>query len=109
AEPSAPIGAEPEEGEEEQRLLLRFASRRDPDVLRRFVEMQVLNPLRESWARGYAAAVRYHAAHGDLRVPLTYREPETEAPLGRWIGEQRAEYAAGRLEAKRVRRRGVRQ
>jgi superfamily II DNA or RNA helicase len=98
-EPSEWIGDEPGEDEDEQRLLLRFSTKRDPATIRRFVEMQVINPLRESWTRGYAAAVRYHQQHGDLRVPLNYREPETNAPLGRWISEQRTEYAAGRLDA----------
>ncbi|MDT0347783.1 helicase associated domain-containing protein [Streptomyces litchfieldiae] len=48
---------------------------------------------------GYAAAVRYHQRFGNLRIPLDYREPETGAPLGRWISDQRTEYAAGRLQA----------
>ncbi|MGK5532102.1 helicase associated domain-containing protein [Streptomyces sp. URMC 129] len=98
-EPSEGIGDEPADGEEEQRLLLRFSTKRDPATIRRFVNMQVINPLRESWARGYAAAVRYRQQHGNLRVPLDYREPETNAPLGRWISDQRSEYAAGRLDA----------
>jgi superfamily II DNA or RNA helicase len=108
-EPSAWIGDEPDEEEgEEQRLLLRFSTKRDPAVIRRFVQMQVINPLRESWARGYAAAVRYHQHFGNLRVPLDYREPETNAPLGRWISDQRTEYAAGRLQADDEGRRRVR-
>ena len=97
-EPSEWIGEEPAEGEEEDRLLLRFSTQRDPATIRRFVNMQVINPLKESWARGYAAAVRYRQQYGDLRVPLNYREPESNAPLGRWISEQRTEYAAGRLQ-----------
>lgn len=97
-EPSEGLGDAPEDGEDEQRLLLRFAVKRDPATIRRFVNMQVLNPLKESWARGYAAAARYHQRHGELRVPLNYRDPETNAPLGRWISEQRTEYAAGRLD-----------
>ncbi|SFD82323.1 DEAD/DEAH box helicase, partial [Streptomyces aidingensis] len=102
-EPSRPIGSPPENDEEDEgRLLLRFSTKRDPATIRRFVKMQVIEPERASWARGYAAAVRYHAEHGGLRVPLSYREPGTGAPLGRWIAEQRAEYAAGRLDDKRI-------
>ncbi len=66
-EPSEWIGEEPAEGEEEDRLLLRFSTQRDPATIRRFVNMQVINPLKESWARGYAAAVRYRQQYGDLR------------------------------------------
>ncbi|MCZ7430089.1 DEAD/DEAH box helicase [Streptomyces sp. WMMC1477] len=102
-EPSVPIGPPPEGDEEDDgRLLLRFSTKRDPNAIRRFVKMQVIEPERASWSRGYAAAVRYHQEHGDLRVPLSYREPGSQAPLGRWVAEQRAEYAAGRLDDKRV-------
>jgi hypothetical protein len=97
-EPSAPIGTAPAEGEEEQRLLLRFSSRRSPEAIRRFVDMQVINPVRASWANGYAAAVRFLDEFGHLRVPLTYRDPRTQHPLGRWISDQRTEYAAGRMD-----------
>ncbi|MGH3434672.1 MAG: helicase associated domain-containing protein, partial [Thermocrispum sp.] len=79
-----------------------FSTKRDPNTIRRFVKMQVIEPERASWSRGYAAAVRYHAEHGDLRVPLSYREPGSQAPLGRWVAEQRAEYAADRLDDKRI-------
>jgi superfamily II DNA or RNA helicase len=102
-EPSVPIGPPPEDGEEDDgRLLLRFSTKRDPNAIRRFVKMQIIEPERASWSRGYAAAVRYHKEKGDLRVPLSYREPGSQAPLGRWIAEQRAEYAAGRLDEKRI-------
>ncbi|WP_407563121.1 Helicase associated domain protein [Streptomyces sp. 184] len=97
-EPSESIGTAPAEDEEEHRLLLRFSTRRSPEAIRRFVDMQVINPVRKSWARGYAAAARYVGEHGNLRVPLTYREPGSAYPLGRWISDQRTEYAAGRME-----------
>ncbi|MFI7278615.1 Helicase associated domain protein [Streptomyces sp. NPDC049879] len=84
-------------------LLLRIAGRRDPAEIRQWVRMQVINPERASWARGYAAAVRYARENGHLRVPVTWREPGTDAPLGGWISEQRRAYAAGRLDAPRVR------
>ncbi|MFF0729772.1 Helicase associated domain protein [Streptomyces sp. NPDC004134] len=97
-EPSTSIGTPPAEGAEEGRLLLRFSSKRSPEAIRRFVDMQVINPVRETWARGFAAAVRYQAEHGNLRVPLTYRDPGTGYPTGRWISDQRTEYAAGRMD-----------
>ncbi|AUH38854.1 DEAD/DEAH box helicase [Streptomyces sp. CMB-StM0423] len=97
-EPSTSIGTAPAEGEEEQRLLLRFSSRRSPEAIRRFVDMQVINPVRASWANGYAAAVRFLGEFGHLRVPLTYRDPRTQHPVGRWISDQRTEYAAGRMD-----------
>ncbi|GAA2114096.1 DEAD/DEAH box helicase [Streptomyces synnematoformans] len=97
-EPSESIGMAPEEGEEEGRLLLRFSTKRSPEAIRRFVSMQVINPVGASWARGHAAAVRYAKEYGNLRVPLTYREAGTNFPLGRWISDQRTENSAGRMD-----------
>lgn len=105
-EPSQRIGDDPGEDEDEQRLLLRFSTKRDPRVIRKFVRMQIVDPEeRAQWARGYRAAERYFAQHQDLRVPLEYRQPEDDGgsyPLGGWISEQRRAYAAGVLHERRV-------
>ena len=40
------------------------------------------------WQAAYEAAVRYHAAHGDLNVPAEYVDPDGVL-LGKWISRQR--------------------
>nr|WP_026328135.1 DEAD/DEAH box helicase [Streptomyces sulphureus] len=104
AEVSVPerVGPAPDDGEE-GRLLLRFSTRRDPAELARFVQMRVLEPERDNWRAGYAAATRYQAAYGDLRVPYHYRDEDTY-PLGWWIAEQRRQHADDILEERRVQR-----
>lgn len=97
------VGVAPEEGEVEGRLLLRFSSLRDPRELARFVAMRVIEPERDDWRCGYAAALRYQQEHGDLRVPYHFRDMDGY-PLGWWISDQRRLYADGALEGRRVRR-----
>lgn len=105
-EPSQHIGDEPQDGDEaeEQRLLLRFSTKRDPNLIRKFVQMQIFDPERAQWARGYRAAERYVEEHGHLRVPLGHRAGEdADFPLGGWVSEQRRAYGTGSLTAKRTR------
>lgn len=102
-EPSERIGDVPWEGAEEQRLLLRFSTKRDPVIIRKFVSMQVVDPERAQWARGYRAAEKFHQEHGGLSVPLGYRDPESGYPLGGWVSEMRRAYGAGALSEKRTR------
>ncbi|KOV13295.1 helicase [Streptomyces sp. XY431] len=110
-EPSTDIGPEPQEGEQESRMLLRFSAPRDPVMVARWVSFNVIDTERQDWARGWAAAEKYYKREGHLRVPFDHRE-ETRAgleahqryPLGHWVSEQRKAYAAGQMEGKRIER-----
>ncbi|MEW2157362.1 Helicase associated domain protein [Streptomyces sp. NPDC007189] len=97
--------------------LLKFSTPRDPAQLAAFINLRVLNPEHAHWRRGVEAATLYARAHGDLRVPFTYRAPgrdeqEAEAegwpaslagfPLGQWIADARRFHARGTLDADRV-------
>ncbi|MGQ3554065.1 Helicase associated domain protein [Streptomyces rochei] len=99
------------------RALLKFSTPRDPAQLAAFINLRVLNPEHAHWRRGIEAAALYARAHGDLKVPFTYRVPaaddqEAEAegwpaslagfPLGQWIADNRRTYARGDLDADRV-------
>ncbi|MFE4663820.1 helicase associated domain-containing protein [Streptomyces sp. NPDC056716] len=94
AQPSVNIGVAPEEGEEESRLLLRFAAPRDPVMVADWVSFNVIDTERQNWARGWAKLKTYVERVGNARVPYGHREGAT--PLGQWIAEQRRAYAAGR-------------
>ncbi|WP_199846860.1 helicase associated domain-containing protein, partial [Streptomyces sp. WAC00288] len=96
------IGVAPEEGEEENRLLLRFAAPRDPVMVAEWVSFNVIDTERQDWARGYAAARRYQEREQHLRVP--YDHGEGPHPLGQWIAEQRRAYGAGQMTGKRAER-----
>ncbi|NXY99062.1 Helicase associated domain protein [Streptomyces sp. BR123] len=95
AEPSLPIGPPPEEGQEETRLLLRFAAPRDPALIAKWISYLVLNTERQDWRRGAEAALRYREREGDLEVP--YEHVEGAYPLGRWLSDQRRAYRAGSM------------
>ncbi|WP_331731020.1 Helicase associated domain protein (plasmid) [Streptomyces sp. NBC_00016] len=102
AQPSVNIGVAPEEGEEESRLLLRFAAPRDPVMVAEWVSFNVIDTERQDWARGYAALRRYVERVGNARVPYEHREGAT--PLGQWVAEQRRAYGAGQMTCQRARR-----
>ncbi|GAA4886987.1 hypothetical protein GCM10023237_00040 [Streptomyces coeruleoprunus] len=101
-EPSVWIGPAPEEGEEESRLLLRFAAPRDPVMVAEWVSFNVIDTERQDWARGYAAARRFREREAHLRVP--YDHKEGAYPLGQWIAEQRRAYGAGQMTGTRAER-----
>ncbi|MFD7596298.1 Helicase associated domain protein [Kitasatospora sp. NPDC059812] len=110
-EPSMDIGSEPQEGEEESRMLLRFSAPRDPVMVARWVSFNVIDTERQDWVRGWSAAEKYYRREGHLRVPFDHREAAREGleyakayPLGHWVSEQRKAYAAGLMEGKRVER-----
>ncbi|WP_093489748.1 DEAD/DEAH box helicase [Streptomyces sp. 2112.2] len=96
------IGAEPEEGEEESRMLLRFSSPKDPRDVAEMVSLRVIDTERRDWTRGYWAARLWAHREHHLRVPLGAMEGPY--PLGRWIRRQRAAYATGQLDERRVAR-----
>ncbi|GHF73959.1 helicase [Streptomyces mashuensis] len=101
-EPSRWIGPAPEEGEEESRVLLRFAAPRDPVMIADWVSFNVIDTERQDWARGYAALRRYVRREEHARVPLSHQEGAY--PLGRWVAEQRRAYGAGQMPASRIAR-----
>lgn len=102
AQPSVNIGSAPEEGEEESRLLLRFAAPRDPVMVADWVSFNVIDTERQDWARGWAKLKTYVERVGNARVPYGHREGAT--PLGQWVAEQRRAYAAGQMTGQRARR-----
>ncbi|MFF7756309.1 tyrosine-type recombinase/integrase [Streptomyces sp. NPDC007971] len=59
AQPSVNIGAAPEDGEEESRLLLRFAVPRDPVMVADWVSFNVIDTEKQDWARGWAALKKF--------------------------------------------------
>ena len=102
AQPSVNIGVAPEDGEEESRLLLRFAAPRDPVMVADWVSFNVIDTERQDWARGWAKLKTYVERNGNARVPYGHREGAT--PLGQWVAEQRRAYGAGQMNGQRARR-----
>ncbi|MFE1877522.1 Helicase associated domain protein [Streptomyces sp. NPDC059496] len=101
-DPSRPVGKAPEEGEEESRLLLRFASPRDPALIAKWISYQVINTERQDWRRGAEAAYRYRQREEHLDVPYEHVEAEGAFPLGRWLSDQRRAYRAGTMTGERA-------
>ncbi|MFE5097707.1 Helicase associated domain protein [Streptomyces sp. NPDC056638] len=102
AQPSVDIGTEPEDGEEESRLLLRFAAPRDPVMVAEWVSFNVIDTERQDWARGWSKLKQYVEREGSALVPYGHREGAT--PLGQWVAEQRRAYGAGEMSGLRARR-----
>ncbi|MER5417716.1 DEAD/DEAH box helicase [Streptomyces virginiae] len=101
-DPSWPVGEMPEEGEEESRLLLKFATPRDPALIAKWISYQVINTERQDWRRGAEAAYRYRQREGDLEVPYEHVEEAGAFPLGRWLSDQRRAYRAGTMTGERA-------
>ncbi|MFE9099045.1 Helicase associated domain protein [Streptomyces sp. NPDC007264] len=102
AQPSAYIGPPPEEGEEESRLLLRFASPRDPVMVADWVSFNVIDTEKQDWARGWAALKKF--TERELHARVSYGHKEGLYPLGQWVAEQRRAYGAGQMTGLRARR-----
>ena len=98
--PSVEIGAAPEPGQPENRLLLRFSTTRDPKMVADWVSFNVIDTERLDWARGYSAAQEFEKREGHMRVVFDHKEGNY--PLGHWISEQRKTYAAGQMTGLRV-------
>ncbi|KPI34155.1 helicase-associated protein [Actinobacteria bacterium OV450] len=98
--PSPLIGTAPDTGQEEARLLLRFAAPRDPALIAKWISYQVFNTERQDWRRGIEAAWRYRKREGDLEVP--YDHTEGTYPLGRWLSDQRRTFRAGTMNGERA-------
>ncbi|MGW5852553.1 Helicase associated domain protein [Streptomyces sp. NPDC055254] len=101
-DPSRTVGKAPEEGEEEGRLLLRFAAPRDPALIAKWISYTVINTERQDWRRGAEAALRYWQREGNLDVPYEHVEAEGAFPLGRWLSDQRRAYRAGTMTGERA-------
>ncbi|MFE7371370.1 DEAD/DEAH box helicase [Streptomyces anulatus] len=97
------LGPAPEgDDEEEQRLLLRFGVHRDPALVARMVEYNLIEPEHANWRAGHRAAVAYREREGDLAVPYNHVEGGDERgeggfPLGRWLSDQRRAMRAGTM------------
>ncbi len=102
AQPSVSIGAAPEGGEEESRLLLRFAAPRDPVMVAEWVSFNVIDTEKQDWACGWAKLKAFTEREGHARVP--YGHKEGAYPLGQWVAEQRRAYGAGQMTGQRARR-----
>ncbi|MGW8889637.1 Helicase associated domain protein [Streptomyces sp. NPDC055749] len=102
AQPSEYIGPPPEEGEDESRLLLRFAAPRDPVMVADWVSFNVIDTERQDWARGWAALKKFTEREHHARVP--YGHKEGAKPLGQWVAEQRRAYGAGQMTGQRAAR-----
>ncbi|MGW2052242.1 Helicase associated domain protein [Streptomyces sp. NPDC001858] len=102
AQPSVHIGVAPGDGEEESRLLLRFAAPRDPVMVADWVSFNVIDTERQDWARGWAALKKFTERERHARVPYGHKEGVT--PLGQWVAEQRRAYGAGQMNGQRARR-----
>ncbi|MEY9842941.1 Helicase associated domain protein [Streptacidiphilus sp. EB103A] len=98
--PSWDIGPAPEPGQPENRLLLRFATQRDPKMVADWVSFNVIDTERLDWARGYNAAQQFQKREGHMRVVFDHKEGNY--PLGHWTSEQRKTYAAGQMTGLRV-------
>ncbi len=107
------LGEAPEsDDDEENRLLLRFGTRRDPALVARFVKYQLIEPEHANWKAGHRAAVAYRQREGHLNVPYNHVEGGPAGapaafkgggfPLGRWLSDQRRAMRAGRLAAERA-------
>ncbi|MFE2326882.1 Helicase associated domain protein [Streptomyces sp. NPDC059385] len=94
-QPSLVLGEAPSDGQEEARLLLRFAAPRDPALIAKWIRYQVFNTERQDWHRGIEAAFRYREREGNLEVP--YGHAEGAYPLGRWLSDQRRTFRAGTM------------
>ncbi|WP_327135429.1 Helicase associated domain protein [Streptomyces sp. NBC_01343] len=98
--PSPLIGEAPDEGDEEARLLLRFAAPRDPALIAKWISYQIFNTERQDWRRGVEAAFRYREREQHLEVP--YDHTEGAHPLGRWLSDQRRTFRAGQMTGERA-------
>ena len=59
--------------------------------------------LETAWEKGFAAAQKYRTDHGDLLVPVRFRD-RTGFALGEWIVYNRQRYLTGSLSRERIER-----
>lgn len=59
--------------------------------------------LEAAWEKGFASAQKYRTEHGDLLVPVRYRD-KSDFALGEWIVYNRQRYLGGNLTQNRIER-----
>lgn len=59
--------------------------------------------LEAAWDKGFASAQKYRTEHGDLLVPVRYRD-KNDFALGEWIVYNRQRYLGGNLTQNRIER-----
>ena len=59
--------------------------------------------LEAAWEKGFASAQKYRTEHGDLLVPVRYRD-KNDFALGEWIVYNRQRYLGGNLPQNRIER-----
>lgn len=59
--------------------------------------------LEAAWEKGFASAQKYRTEHGDLLVPVRYRD-KNDFALGEWIVYHRQRYLGGNLTQNRIER-----
>lgn len=59
--------------------------------------------LEAAWEKGFASAQKYRTEHGDLLVPMRYRD-KNDFALGEWIVYNRQRYLGGNLTQNRIER-----
>ena len=59
--------------------------------------------LEAAWEKGFASAQKYRSEHGDLLVPVRYRD-KNDFALGEWIVYNRQRYLGGNLTQNRIER-----
>lgn len=57
--------------------------------------------LEAAWEKGFASAQKYRTEHGDLLVPVRYRD-KNDFALGEWIVYNRQRYLGGNLTQNRI-------
>jgi hypothetical protein len=97
---------------EENRLLRRYGSRRDPSLVVRFVKYQLIELEHTNWKAGHRAAVAFWQLGGHLSVPYNHVEGGPAGvsatwqgggfPLGRWLSDQRRAMRAEALASERA-------
>ena len=61
------------------------------------------DPRADQWENGFSKMLQYVERNGDARVAQSYKD-DAGYRLGGWVGEQRASYAKGAIDAERQRR-----
>ena len=59
--------------------------------------------LEAAWEKGFASAQKYRTEHGDLLVPVRYRD-KNDFALGEWLVYNRQRYLGGNLTQNRIER-----
>lgn len=80
------LGEAPEGDDEEQRVLLRFGTHRDPSLIAALIKYELIEPEHANWKAGHRAAVAYHRREGHLTVPYNHVEGAVDVAEAAWRG-----------------------